>query len=187
LHEGAFRYPFHTVEGVEIVGQSIIVHDAPILLLILRHNTEGGIVQQFGAVDRFAVMPIEGAFLLQHVRWHAQADLAVKTAVTAPVELSVVLQHHEVIAEEPRGLCPRMGDQGLGLGEFELEVLAQEPSDRLLDRLSLTAWAAKPQQPILRVPDIPQASIGWVVRVQAGHRLHLATQAASRLELSRYP
>src|SRR5262249_20911118 len=105
----------------------------------------------------------------------------------APVALPVVLQHHEVIAQEARGLCPRMRNQGLGLGEFQLEVRAQEPADRLLDLLSLTAWATKPEQPIVRVPDIPQASVVWVVRIQGGQRLHLTTQAPSLVALSRFP
>jgi hypothetical protein len=34
--------------------------------------------------------------------------------MTAMIVLVVGVQHHNLIAKEPGGLCPLMGDQGLG-------------------------------------------------------------------------
>jgi len=138
-------------------------------------------MEQFSAMNRFAVAPIQGAFLLQNFLRHSQPDLSVNAPVTAPVELMVVLQDHEVIAKEPRGVRPRVGDQGLGVGEFKFEVIAQEHPDRLLDLLGFAAWPAKPKQPIVRLAQVSQAPISWLVRVKRRDRLQVTAQTAGLL------
>ena len=46
------------------------------------------------------------------------------------------MESANVIAEEVRSFGPRMGDQGLGLGQFQLEYVPQELSETDLDLLS---------------------------------------------------
>lgn len=55
LHARSFHDPFQPVEGVEVIGQPVVFHEPPIFLLILDHDTEGGIVEQFCSMNRFAV------------------------------------------------------------------------------------------------------------------------------------
>jgi hypothetical protein len=42
-----------------------------------------------------------------------------------------------------------MSDQGLRRGQFEPEIIAQEPPNRLLDLLGLPAGAGEAEQPIV--------------------------------------
>jgi len=67
------------------------------------------------------------------------------------------------IVEKPRGFCPGMGNQGFGLGEFQLEGLTQEVSQPLLDGLCFRLWTDETQQKIIGIPTIPQPSVVWVV------------------------
>jgi hypothetical protein len=64
---------------------------------------------------------------------HIQPDPCVDAAVTAMIALDVGVHHHYLVADEPGGLCPPVGDQGLGRGQFQLELLAQKPPDLVLD------------------------------------------------------
>ena len=45
---------------------------------------------------------------------HLQPDRRVNAAVTAMIVFVVGVQHHDLIAKEPGGVCPPVGDQGLG-------------------------------------------------------------------------
>ena len=125
---------------MEIVGQSVVLHDAPIFLLVLSHDAEERIVDQFPAVNRFTVAEIALVFFSYHVRWHFQSDLPVNASVTALIELSVVVERHDFIAEKARSTGPRVGDERFGFGEFQLEVLAQERSNFALNR----SWLWQP-------------------------------------------
>ena len=64
----------------------------------------------------------------------------------------------DLIAEEARGLCPRVRDQGFGVREREVERLPQVLLQLPLDRFGLLPWATETQEPIVRVPDVPEAS-----------------------------
>jgi hypothetical protein len=64
--------------------------------------------------------------------------------VTAMVVLVVGVHHHHLVAEEPGGLRPPVGDQGLGRGQLQLELLAQEPPGLVLDLLGLLPGPVKP-------------------------------------------
>src|SRR5207249_9029331 len=43
-------------------GQRVVIHDAPIFLLVLSHDAEDRIVDQFPAVNRFTAMEVALAF-----------------------------------------------------------------------------------------------------------------------------
>ena len=132
-------------------------------------------------MTRVTVSPIECAVLLQNFLRHSQPALAINTAVTAPVELVVVLQDHDVITKEPRGLCPRVAEQRLGFGEFAVELSSQERPTGRLALLGFATGPAKPQQPIGRRASVAQASISGIVGVKRGNRLPVTSQAACRL------
>ena len=91
-----------------------MLRDAPELGLELRDDTEVGIDDAFGPPDRFAVVQVGRALGADHVGWHLQPDPRVDAAVTALIVLVVGVQNHDLIAEEPGGLRPPVGDQGLG-------------------------------------------------------------------------
>ena len=62
------------------------------------------------------MMQIGTALGANDVGRHLQPDLRVDAAVTAMIVLAVVVQDHDLVAEEPGGLCPPVSDQGLGFG-----------------------------------------------------------------------
>jgi hypothetical protein len=108
LDEGSFHNPFQAVELMEIESQPIVFHDSPVFLLVLSDDTEWGIVDQFRPMYRLPVSQRAHAFALNDFPWHSQPDLTVETTVTAPVELPVVIQDHDVVAEKPCALGARV-------------------------------------------------------------------------------
>jgi hypothetical protein len=68
----------------------------------------------------------------------------------------VGVQDHNLIAEEPGGLRPPVGDQGLGRGQFQFELVVQELPDASFDLLGFLPGAGEAQQPVVglcRGPD----------------------------------
>lgn len=96
--------------------QPVVLRDTPKLGLELRDDTEISIDDAFGAPDRSAVVQVGRALGVNHVDRHFQPDRRVDAAVTALITLMVGVQHHELIAKEPGGLCTPVRDQGLGRG-----------------------------------------------------------------------
>jgi hypothetical protein len=70
-----------------------------------------------------------------------------------------------------------VGDQGLGLGEFQLEFLAQKLADLRLDLLGFAPRTGEPEEKIIAIPHIPKPPIAGIVRVLARQT---TTQAAKR-------
>jgi hypothetical protein len=63
----------------------------------------------------------------------------------------VGVQNHHLVAEEPGGLRPPVGDQGLGRGQLQFELVVQERPDLGLDLLGLLPGAGEAQQPVVRL------------------------------------
>ncbi len=59
----------------------------------------------------------------------------------------------DVVTQKAGRLLVSMGDQGLFLGEFELERVLQVRSQLLLDLLCFCPRSRKAQQYIIRIPD----------------------------------
>jgi hypothetical protein len=116
--QGLGQRPLHDVlqpaESMTVERQPVVLRDPPELGLELRDDAVVGIDDAFGAPDRSAAVLIERAFGADHVGWHFQPDSRVDAAVTALVVLVVGVQHHNLVAEKPGGLCPPVRDQGLG-------------------------------------------------------------------------
>ena len=124
--------------------QSVVFHESAIFRLIGADDGEYRILQQFGAVDWFSFLRVVLAFLVYDVFW----DLKSYLRIDAPPPLGllpVVVQHLNFISKKPRFLCPCVGNQSFGLGEFQLELLSQEYFQLSLDFLCLRLWAYKSQ------------------------------------------
>jgi len=79
------------------------------------------------------------------VERHFQPDLSVDIAVTAMIALVVGVEDHDLVAEKPGGLRSPVRDQSLGLGQLQLELVTQEPSDLDFDLLCFPFGPVKPQ------------------------------------------
>ena len=79
-----------------------------------------------------------------------------------PSVLGVVVMDHDFIAEEAGRFGPPMSDQGLVLGEFQPQAVAQELSDLGLDILGLPSRTGVAQQPIVRLCRLPGYA-AWAV------------------------
>jgi hypothetical protein len=91
---------------------------------------------------------IEGAPLPDNVPGHEQADLAVDHPA-APGDLRVGVLCPDLVAEEPRRLAGGVGDQGLGFGQFQRELLAQECPDLRLDFLCFALGTDEPEEKVV--------------------------------------
>ncbi len=72
-----FHCPLQAVELVEVVGPAIILHHAPIFPLVLRHDAEDRVVDEFRAVHRFAMAEVSFALVPHDGWWDAQPDLPI--------------------------------------------------------------------------------------------------------------
>jgi hypothetical protein len=70
--------------------------------------------------------------------------------------------HGDVVAEEPRPLAAGVGDQGLGLTEFQPEVVPEELCQPGLDLLGLGPRPGEPQQVIICVPYVSEAAVAGI-------------------------
>jgi len=172
LGERLLHDPLQSVEAMEIVSHPVVLHDTPIFLLVSHHRVERGVFQTFRAVDRFTVREVGCAFAPKYVRGHPQTNHAVNGASSTGV-LGVVLHDVHLVAKEARGLSSRVGDQRLGLGEFQFELLTQELTDLSLDLLGFCPWPEESKQEIVGIPDIPQAAVRGVFRKLGRKPLHL--------------
>ena len=146
--QGLGQRPFHDLlqlsEPVTVERQPVVLRDTPEFGLELRDDTEISIDDAFGSPDRPAVVQVGRALRADHIDRHFQPDRRVDAAVTAPIVLMVGVQHHNFIAEEPGGLRPPVGDQGLGRGQFQFELIVQELPDTSLDLLGFLPGPGKP-------------------------------------------
>lgn len=80
-----------------------------------------------------------------------------------------------------------MGDQSLGLGEFQFERVAQELAEAGLDLLSFRAWPCEAEQEVVGIPHVTQASVIGVVGVVGRERSDLLPQSHGFLPLPNSP
>ena len=97
----------------DVVGQKVVVDDAPELRLVLFHDGVILVVDEVTAVCRFAFAHVGLAMLFDDVGGNPQSDLAVDPAPTVAVELVVGLLVYEIVAQEPRRLAGGVGYESL--------------------------------------------------------------------------
>jgi hypothetical protein len=61
----------------------------------------------------------------------------------------VIVCDGDVVAEEPRRVGAGVGDQRLGLGQLELEVIAQELGEATLDLFGSGLRSGEPEQDVI--------------------------------------
>ena len=61
----------------------------------------------------------------------------------------------DLVAEEPRRAGAGVGDQRLGLGQLELEILLQELSEATFDLLGLVLRSSEPEQDVICLCRVP--------------------------------
>ena len=101
---------------------------------------EVAFVEEFGAVDRFALVHVL-VRSFSSITWGGNLSAMLPVASSARVVLRC-----DLVAEEPGLFGPGMGDQGLLGREFQLEVIAQERAQSVLDLLGFSLGPAKPSR-----------------------------------------
>jgi RNA-directed DNA polymerase len=86
---------------------------------------------------------VPGALGLDHIRRHAQPDSTVDRSA-ASGDPPVVMPDGDLVAEEPRRFRAGVGDHRLGLGQLQLEVIAQAPVlANLFMHFAFDSWMAR--------------------------------------------
>ena len=176
--------PAQGVQPPDVLGEQVVVDDAPVLGSVDPHDVVVVQVLEPGPVPRFAVVPVAGALGRDHVRRHPQRDLPVDRPA-APGEFRVAVLDGDVVAEEPRRLGAGVGDQGLIRVEFQPEGLPEERRQLGLDLLGFGLRPDESQYVIICVPSVAQAP---VTRGPSGHpRGARAAAVASSRAAARSP
>src|SRR5204863_5032315 len=110
--------------------------------------------------------PGAGASLSDHLAGHVQANDTVGPPSPAG-DLRIGMLGPYVIAEEPRRLAGGVGDQGLGLRQFQPQFGAQELPDLFLDLFGFVLGPGEAEQPVVAVAHVPQPPKVRIVRVTA--------------------
>jgi hypothetical protein len=111
-----------------------------------------------------------GAFGLDHIGGHVQPDATVGRSAASGQSL-VVVAHGDLVAEEPRRTGAGVGDQRLGLGQLQLEVLLQELSEATFDLLGFGLRSGEPEQDVIglcRVSGYAERTLGSPVVAGVG-------------------
>lgn len=77
-----------------------------------------------------------------------QTDDAVDRASASGIEFPVAVLDGDLIPKEACRLGPTVGDQRLGVGQFQLEGVAQELPDVALDRLGFVPRSRETEQEV---------------------------------------
>ena len=109
-------------------------------------------MEQHAALGWLSLVHVAGVPLPDDGLWHVQADRAVDRPA-APGDLRIGVLGADLIAQEVRRLAGGVGDQRLGLGQFQLEFLAQERRDLRLDLLGLVLRTGEPEQAVVGIAD----------------------------------
>ena len=152
------------VESMDVAGEQVVLDDAPVLGPVAADDRVVLVVQQLGPTFGFSPRHVSGAFGLDHVARDAQPDTAVGLASAVGDDLVGVLGG-DLVAKEPRRAGAGVGDQRLGLGQLQLEILLQELSEATFDLLGFVLRSSEPEQDVICVPNLTQspiARITWI-------------------------
>ena len=123
------------VQSPHVSGQQVVLDDPPVFGPVDANDFVVVEVHPFGVMLGFAELKVGGAFGLDHRYGHAERDDAVDRPAAADEFVLSVLDG-DLVAEEPCRARSGVGDQGLLLGQFQLEIVMQEPRQPPFDRLS---------------------------------------------------
>src|SRR5258708_778629 len=94
--------PFQVLEGMQIVGQSVVIDDATIFQLVGRQDRVITLVGQFGAMDRFAFALVPIAFFLEDIMRYTESNLSIDASAHRPfvaAALGFVLNDGDFLAQ----------------------------------------------------------------------------------------
>ena len=151
LQHRCLGVPAQRAEPPDVLGEQVVVHDAPVFSPVYPDDVVVVQVLQGGPVPGFAPVPVGGGLGLDHVRRHAQRDPPVgrPAAVGDP---GVAVLDDDVVAEVPRRLGAGVADQGLVLVQFQPEGLSEEPGQLGLDLLGFGLRPGESQDVVVCVP-----------------------------------
>ncbi len=143
--------PFQVLEGMQIVGQSVVIDDATIFQLVGRQDRVITLVGQFGAMNHFAFALVPIAFFLEDVMRHPESNLSIDASAHGPfvaAALGVVLDGGHFVSQESCRLGPGVGDERLCFREFQFQLVAQKRGELLLDLFCLRLWTDESQKKV---------------------------------------
>ena len=146
------------------MGKQVVLHDSPIFLLLMVDDREIIILQQLGAMVGLSRSLIEGAFPFHDICWHEESDSSIGSTSLLRL-LGVTVLVHDVIIEETCRFCTRMSNQRLFLRHFQFEGLVQEMSQLLFNFLRFRSRTSKAKKRIIRISNIVESSIGFIVGI----------------------
>jgi hypothetical protein len=120
-----WAFKLQGVQPPDVLGEQVVVHDAPVLGSVDPHDVVIGQILEPGPVPQFAVLPVAGTLGRDHIRRHAQRDLPVGRALALGASRVAVLDG-DVIAEEPCRARAGVGDQSLAGVQFQAEGFPEE-------------------------------------------------------------
>src|SRR5262249_980229 len=83
LQHGGLGVPAQCAEPPDVLGNQVVVHDAPVFGPVDPHDVVVGQVLQAGPVPGFASLPVWGALGRDHVQRNSQRDLPVDRPAAA--------------------------------------------------------------------------------------------------------
>ena len=138
--------PVQLSQSEDILGQEIILDEAPVLGLISTDNRVIAVMQHLWPLCRFPVAHIQRALGGDHRLRYSEGNHAIDLALTTPVKLVIGMLGDEVVAKEMGHASLGVGDERFLLGEFELECVVQELPDVSLNLLGFDAWPAETER-----------------------------------------
>jgi len=112
-----------------------------------------------------------------------QSDGAVDASAFAG-DLVVGVLNGDLVAQESRRACAGVGDERLGLRQFQVEFVTQERRDTVLDVLGLGFRPGEPEEMVIAVPHVTQSPEPQIGGVLARYQPHLAAQRGGKHSLS---
>ena len=124
------------VQSPHVTGQQVVLDDPPVFGPVDADDFVVVEVHPFGTMLGFAELEVGGAFGLDHRHGHAKRNHAVDRPAAAD-EFVLSMLDGDLVAEEPRSPRSGVSDQGLLLGQFQLEIVMQEPRQAPFDLFGL--------------------------------------------------
>ena len=162
------------VQFMNVPGEQVVLDEPPVLRAVGADDLEVIQVQQAGPVPRCAVDQVRGLPGRDHLPGHAQPDHAVDGGPGHAV------LGDDVVTEEPSPLGTGVGDQRLIRRQFQLELVAQEPGETLLDFLGLSLRTGEPEEMVVGVPGVPEPAVAGVTRIPVRQAAPLLAQLPGR-------
>jgi len=158
FQHGRLGVPPQQVQPVDVLGEPVVVHDAPVFSPVDPHDVVIVQVLELWPVPGLAPAPVRGTLGRDHIRGYPQRDGAVGRPAAAG-EFRVAVLDGDLVAEEPRRAGAGVGDQGLGRVQLQGEGLPQERRQLGLDLLGFGLGPDESQDVVVCVPEVAQPPV----------------------------